>query len=213
MDSSGLKDAQVQSYSPDSANVPSCEDTLLPPGEYDWTIRLRRRSALWQITLTTCYLWTRPLTVAQIAERFEPNTVLWAFRTIQPSSFFCVVACLIAHHELFEDGTLFNLCFIIGHDPAIERNWSIKSSSSLWSTVMESQMTTRHRASTSMYSLTFCVRVMLPERHQWKPAVQAAAVMLRTPAVTCQSQASSVRTPRRAFALCRHIAWWTQACN
>jgi len=42
---------------------------------------------------------------------------------------------------------------------------------------------TRHRASTSMYrySLTFCVRVMLPERHQWKPAVQAAAVMLRTP--------------------------------
>jgi len=40
---------------------------------------------------------------------------------------------------------------------------------------------TRHRASTSMYSLTFCVHVMLPERHQWKPAVQAAAVMLRTP--------------------------------
>jgi len=37
-----------------------------------------------------------------------------------------------------------------------------------------------HRASISMYSLTFCVRVMLPERHQWKPAVQAAAVMLRT---------------------------------
>ena len=32
-----------------------------------------------------------------------------------------------------------------------------------------------------MYSLTFCVCVMLPERHQWKPAVQAAAVMLRTP--------------------------------
>ena len=34
---------------------------------------------------------------------------------------------------------------------------------------------TRHRASTSMYSLTFCVRVMLQERHQLKPAVQAAA--------------------------------------
>jgi len=29
-----------------------------------------------------------------------------------------------------------------------------------------------------MYSLTFCVRVMSPERHHWKPAVQAAAVML-----------------------------------
>jgi len=40
---------------------------------------------------------------------------------------------------------------------------------------------TRHRASTSMYSLTFCVRFLLPERHQWKPAVQTAAVMLRTP--------------------------------
>ena len=40
---------------------------------------------------------------------------------------------------------------------------------------------TRHRASTSMYSLTFCVCVMSPERHYWKPAVQAAAVMLRTP--------------------------------
>jgi len=26
-------------------------------------------------------------TVAQIAERFEPNTVLWAFHTLQPSSF------------------------------------------------------------------------------------------------------------------------------
>jgi len=32
-----------------------------------------------------------------------------------------------------------------------------------------------------MYSLTFCVRFLLPERYQWKPAVQTAAVMLRTP--------------------------------
>jgi len=37
---------------------------------------------------------------------------------------------------------------------------------------------TRHRANISMYSLTFCVRFLLPERHQRKPAVQAAAVML-----------------------------------
>jgi len=43
---------------------------------------------------------------------------------------------------------------------------------------------TRHRASTSTYSLTFCVRFLLPERHQKKPAVQAAAVMLRTPPST-----------------------------
>jgi len=32
-----------------------------------------------------------------------------------------------------------------------------------------------------MYSLTFCVCFLLPERHQWKPAVQTAAAMLRTP--------------------------------
>ena len=32
-----------------------------------------------------------------------------------------------------------------------------------------------------MYLLTFCICVILPERHQWKPAVQTAAVMLRTP--------------------------------
>jgi len=43
---------------------------------------------------------------------------------------------------------------------------------------------TKHRASTSMYSLTFCIRLMSPERHHWKPAVQAAAVMLRTPPST-----------------------------
>ena len=96
---------------------------------------------------------------------------------------------------------------------------------------------TRHRASTSMYSLTFCVRVMSPERHHWKPTVQATAVMFRTPPVdgqspasqpchfpytarnfenapvTRRSPASSARTPRRAFALCRHIAGWMQTCN
>ena len=41
-----------------------------------------------------------------------------------------------------------------------------------------------------MYSLTFCVRVMSPERHHWKPTVQAAAVMLRTPPIDGQSPAS-----------------------
>jgi len=42
----GPKDVQVQSYSPGGANVPSWEDTLPPPDEYDWTIGLRRRCAL-----------------------------------------------------------------------------------------------------------------------------------------------------------------------
>jgi len=52
---------------------------------------------------------------------------------------------------------------------------------------------TRHRVSTSMYSLTFCVCFLLPERQQRKPAVQAAALMLRTPPVDGQSPASQPR--------------------
>ena len=61
-----------------------------------------------------------------------------------------------------------------------------------------------------MYSLTFCIRTVLPERQQWKPAVQTAAVMLRTlpvdvpymarnfenAPVTHHSAASSARKPR-----------------
>ena len=42
-----------------------------------------------------------------------------------------------------------------------------------------------------MYSLTFCVRVMSSERHHWKPAVQAAAVMLRTPPSTASHRPAS----------------------
>ena len=98
---------------------------------------------------------------------------------------------------------------------------------------------TRHRASTSMYSLTFCVRFLLPERHRWKPAVQTAAVMLRMPpSAAGRRRAGRARfpyaargfggaprrppvagrrraqtPPSRPFTLCRHIAGWTQACN
>ena len=50
---------------------------------------------------------------------------------------------------------------------------------------------TRHRASTSTYSLTFYVRFLLPERHQRKHAVQAAAVMLRTPPSTANHRRAS----------------------
>ena len=70
---------------------------------------------------------------------------------------------------------------------------------------------TRHRASTSMSSLTFWVRFLLPERHQRKPAVQAAAVMLRTPTVTRQSAASSARRPHPAGR--SHYVVISQACN
>jgi len=70
---------------------------------------------------------------------------------------------------------------------------------SMWNTFWKEQWekwftkSTRYRASTSMYSITFCVRVMSPERHHWKPAVQAAAVMSRTPPVDGQSPASQPR--------------------
>ena len=34
---------------------------------------------------------TPTYTVAQIAKRFEPSTVLWAFHTIQPTSSLCLL--------------------------------------------------------------------------------------------------------------------------
>ena len=43
-----------------------------------------------------------------------------------------------------------------------------------------------------MYWLTYCVRVMLPERHQWKPAVQAAVYVENAP-IDGQSLASQPR--------------------
>ena len=46
VDSGGPQEAQVQSYSPGVANVPSWEDALTPPGELDWTVPLRRRCGL-----------------------------------------------------------------------------------------------------------------------------------------------------------------------
>jgi len=44
-----------------------------------------------------------------------------------------------------------------------------------------------------MYSLTFCIHFLLPERYQWKPAFQTAAVMLRTPPVDGRSPAGRPR--------------------
>jgi len=57
VDSDGPNEAQFQSYSPGFANVPSWEGTLVPPGNYDWTVCLQWCVALYQITLTTfCFL-------------------------------------------------------------------------------------------------------------------------------------------------------------
>ena len=41
-----LKEAQVQSYLPGGASVPSALSTLVPPRKYDRTTRLRRRCGL-----------------------------------------------------------------------------------------------------------------------------------------------------------------------
>jgi len=42
----GSTTVQVQLYSPVGASVPSWEGTLVLPGKYNWTIRLRRRCGL-----------------------------------------------------------------------------------------------------------------------------------------------------------------------
>jgi len=46
VDSGRPKEAQVKSYLPGGANVPTWEGTLAPPGEYDWIVHLRRRCGL-----------------------------------------------------------------------------------------------------------------------------------------------------------------------
>jgi len=46
VESCGPKEAEVQSHSPGGANVPTWEGTLVPPGEYYWTISLRQRCGL-----------------------------------------------------------------------------------------------------------------------------------------------------------------------
>ena len=46
------------------------------------------------------YLDTPTYTVAQIAKRFEPSTVLWAFHTIQPSSYQCICShCFLLEYD------------------------------------------------------------------------------------------------------------------
>ena len=57
---------------------------------------------------------------------------------------------------------------------------------------------TRHRASTSMYSLTFCVRFLLRERHQRKPAVQAASNVKNAPSTANHRRASHAHFPYTA---------------
>jgi len=73
VDSSGPKDAQVQSYSPGGANVPlyavTCQITLNHPS----TAAMRLMANYFNHLLS---LDTPTYTVAQIAKRFEPTTVL-----------------------------------------------------------------------------------------------------------------------------------------
>jgi len=46
VDSGGPKEAQVHSYSPGGDNKLKWKNTLAPPSEYDWTVRLRWRCGL-----------------------------------------------------------------------------------------------------------------------------------------------------------------------
>ena len=62
-----------------------------------------------------------------------------------------------------------------------------------YESVHTDRQTHRHTHTDARDHNTFCVRFLLPERHQWKPAFQTAAVMLRTPAVDGQSPASQPR--------------------
>ena len=81
-------------------------------------------------------------------------------------------------------------------DPVLDFQKYINDNENIVDEVRSFTSTTRHRASTSMYSLTFCVRIMLPVRHHWKPAVRTAAVMSRTPpSTTSHLQASHGHFP------------------
>ena len=93
MDSSGPKDAQVQSYSPGGANVPLWKDTL--PSRCRITLNDPSTTAMRLMANYFDHLLsldTPTYTVAQITNWFEPSTVLWAFHTIQPPSFISDVA-------------------------------------------------------------------------------------------------------------------------
>jgi len=57
VDLDGPKEAQVQSYLPGGANVPSWEGTLVPPGESIEPSVCCGNAALCQITFTACLMF------------------------------------------------------------------------------------------------------------------------------------------------------------
>ena len=61
----GQKKAQVQSYSPGGANVPSHVGTLAPPGEYDWTVHL------WWAVMRSYVKLLRPLVMVALCNRAD----------------------------------------------------------------------------------------------------------------------------------------------
>jgi len=72
VDSDGLKEAQVQSYSPSGTNVSTWEGTLVPPGEYNWIVCLQ------QITLTTCDI------ISVLAVQYKCYCIFYK-KSLQPS--------------------------------------------------------------------------------------------------------------------------------
>ena len=111
--SSGTKDAQVQLY---SSLVRWCQYALIG-GHVAVTCQITvNHPSMVAMRLVSNYfdqllsLDTPTQTVAQIAERFESNTVLWAFHIIQPSSFKLSFFATIIHqvqciiNKLVSDG-------------------------------------------------------------------------------------------------------------
>jgi len=111
MDSSGPKDAQVQSYSSGGANAlmkghvaVTCRITL----NHLCTAAMRLMANFFYHLLS---LDTPTYTVAQIAKRFEPSTVLWTFHAVQPSS--CSLYCFVS----FCTRQIFSACMFLCPDP------------------------------------------------------------------------------------------------
>ena len=78
-------DAQVQSCSPGGINVPTWEGTLAPPGEYNWTIRLRRWCGLMSNYFDHLLL---------LLDRIAHTTYIDVVYFYRPSSVVCLSVCL-----------------------------------------------------------------------------------------------------------------------
>ena len=86
VDSDWPNEAQVQSCLPGGANVPTCQcaphvGTLVPPGEYDWTVRLRQWCGLMSNYFDHLFSWIPSSFSAPKQEKYAclalPDHLLW----------------------------------------------------------------------------------------------------------------------------------------